>query len=88
MNRIFPDGQPSLLSPLDQISVFKGSLDDIFGQQRWSPRAMRWWMKELEEERDILTEVRKTTPPCSDQFKQGRNRWLRAIRKAKGESWE
>jgi hypothetical protein len=31
MNRIFPDGKPSLLSPLYHISVFKGFLDDIFG---------------------------------------------------------
>jgi hypothetical protein len=88
MNRICPDGTLSLLSPLDQISVFKGFLDDIFGRMRWSPRAKRWWTKELEEERDILAEARRTTPPSSDQFKQARNRWLRAIRKAKRECWE
>jgi hypothetical protein len=41
MNRICPDGKPSLLSPLDQISVFTGFLDDIFGRKRWSPRAKR-----------------------------------------------
>jgi hypothetical protein len=87
MNRICPDGQPSLHSPLDQLSVFKGFLDDIFGRKRWSPRAKRWWPKELEEERDILAEARRT-PPSSDQFKQARNRWLRAIRTAKRECWE
>jgi hypothetical protein len=32
INRICPDGKPSLLSPLDQISVFKGFLDDIVGR--------------------------------------------------------
>jgi hypothetical protein len=74
--------------PLEQISLFKSFLDDIFGQKRWSPRAKRWWTKELEEERDILAEARRTTPPSSDQFKQARNRWLRAIRKAKRECWE
>jgi hypothetical protein len=50
MNRIWADGKPSLLSPLDQISVFKGFPDDIFGRKRWSPRAKRWWTKELEED--------------------------------------
>jgi hypothetical protein len=60
----------------------------FFGQKRWSPRAKRWWTKELEEERDILAEARRTTAPSSDRFKQARNRWLRAIRKAKRECWE
>jgi hypothetical protein len=41
MNRICLDGKPSLLSPLDQISVFKGCLDDNFGPLRRSPRAKR-----------------------------------------------
>jgi hypothetical protein len=52
------------------------------------PKAKRWWTKELEEERDIQAEARRTTPPSSDQLKQARNRWLRAIRKAKRECWE
>jgi hypothetical protein len=47
-----------------------------------------WWTQELEEERDILTEARKTTLPSSDQFKEVRNQWLRAIRKPKRERWE
>jgi hypothetical protein len=59
MNRIFPDGRPSLHSPLDQISVFKGFLDHIFGRKRWSPRAKLWSMKELEEEQDILAKARR-----------------------------
>jgi hypothetical protein len=77
INRICPDGKPSLLSPLDQISVFEGFLDDIFGRKRWSRRAKRWWTTELEDERDILAEARRTIAPSSDQFKQARNRWLR-----------
>jgi hypothetical protein len=75
-------------SPLELIPLFKSFLDDIFGRTRWSPRAKRWWRTEHEEERDILGEARRTTPPSSDQFKQARNRWLRAIRKAKRECWE
>jgi hypothetical protein len=66
----------------------KSWLDDIFGQQRWSPRAKWWWTKELKEDRDILPEVRRTIPPSSDRFKQARNRCLRVIRKAKRECWE
>jgi hypothetical protein len=85
MNRLYPCGESRLLTPLEQISLFKSFLDDIFGQKRWSPRAKRWWTKELEEERDILAEARRTAPPSSDQFKQARNWWLRAIRKAKSE---
>jgi hypothetical protein len=69
MNRICPDGKPSLLSSLAQISVFKGFLDDIFRRKRWSPRAKRWWTKELEEDRDILAEARRTTLLSSIQFK-------------------
>jgi hypothetical protein len=88
MNRLYLGGEPRLLMPLEQISLFKSFLDDIFGQKRWSPRAKRWWTKELEEERDILAEARRTTPPSSDQFKQARNRWLRAIWQAKRECWE
>jgi hypothetical protein len=88
MNRLYLGGEPRLLMPLEQISLFKSYLDDIFGQKRWSPRAKSWWTKELEEERDILAETRRTTPPSSDQFKQATNRWLRAIRKAKRECWE
>jgi hypothetical protein len=72
---------------LMQIELVK-TLNDTFGRKRWSPRAKRWWTKELEEERDILAEARRTTIPSSDQFKQARNRWLRAIRKAKRECWE
>jgi hypothetical protein len=87
-SRLYPNGHSTPRTPLDQISLFKGFLDDIFGQKRWSPRAKRWWTKELEEERDILGEARRTTPPSSDRFKQARNRWLRAIRKAKRECWE
>jgi hypothetical protein len=88
MNRLYLGGEPRLLMPLEQILLFKSFLDDIFGQKRWSPRAKRWWTKELEGERDILAEARRTTPPSSDQFKQARNRWLCAIRKAKRECWE
>jgi hypothetical protein len=43
---------------------------------------------QLEEERDILADARRTTPPSRDQFKQARNRWLRAIRKANRDFWE
>jgi hypothetical protein len=50
MNRLYLGGEPRLLMPLEQISLFKSFLDDIFGQKRWSPRAKRWWTKELEEE--------------------------------------
>jgi hypothetical protein len=74
-------------SPLDLIPLFKSFLDDIFGRKRWSPRAKRWWTKGLEEERDILAEARRTSS-STEQFKQARNRWLRAIRKAKRECWE
>jgi hypothetical protein len=42
----------------------------------------------FDKERDILTEARRTTPPSSDRFKQARNRWVRAIRKAKWECWK
>jgi hypothetical protein len=65
---------------MDQISVFKGFLDDIFGRNGRLPRAKRWWTKELAED---LAEARRTIPAASDQFKQVRNRWLRAIWKAK-----
>jgi hypothetical protein len=88
MNQICADGQPSLLSPLEQISVFKRFLDTIFGRKRWSPRAKRWWIKELEEELDILAEARRTRLPSRDQCNQRRNRWLRAIQKAERECWE
>jgi hypothetical protein len=74
-------------SPLGLIPLFKSFLDDIFGQKRWSPQAKRWWTKELEEERDILAEARRTSS-STEQFKLARNRWLRAIRKAKRECWE
>jgi hypothetical protein len=74
--------------PLEQISLFKSFLYNSFGQKRWSPRAKRWWTKELEEERDILAEARRTTLPSSHQFKQARNMWLRAIGKAKRDCWE
>jgi hypothetical protein len=88
MNRLYLGGESRRLTPLEQISLFKSCLDDIFGQKRWSPRANRWWTKELEEDRDIQAEARRTTPPSSDQLKQARNRWLRVIRKAKRECWE
>jgi hypothetical protein len=73
---------------LDQTPLFKTFLDETFGRKKWSPRANRWWIKEIEEERDILSEARRTTAPGSDQFKQACNRWVRAIRKAKRECWE
>jgi hypothetical protein len=41
MNQLYLDGEPRLLTPLEQISRFKSCLDDIFGQKRWSPRAKR-----------------------------------------------
>jgi hypothetical protein len=86
--RIYSDDHATPLGSVDHISEFRKFLDDTFGCKRWSHRAKRWWTKELEEERDILAEARKTTLPSSDQFKQARNRWLRAIRRAKRECWE
>jgi hypothetical protein len=88
MTPLYLGGEPRPLIPLEQILRFKSILEDIFGQKRWSPRAKQWWTKELGEERDILAEARRTPPPSSDQFKQARNRWLRAILKAKRECWE
>jgi hypothetical protein len=73
-DRIYSDGNSTTLGPNDQISEFKKCLDDIFGRKRWSPRAKRWWTKELEEERYILGEARRKTSPSSDRFKQARNR--------------
>jgi hypothetical protein len=75
-------------SAFELTPLSKTFLDDIFGRKRWSPRAKPWWTTELEEESHILAEARRTTPPSSDQFKQARNRWLRAIRKAKRECSE
>jgi hypothetical protein len=71
------------MPPLVQMEIFKQFLDDVFGRKQW-------WTKELEEERDILAEARRVqaTIAPSDQFKQARNRWLRAIRKAKKECWQ
>jgi hypothetical protein len=45
INRLYLGGEPRLLMPLEQISLFKSFLDDIFGQKRWSPRAKPWWTK-------------------------------------------
>jgi hypothetical protein len=52
-NRLYPDGHSIRWIPLEQSSLFKAFLDDIFGRKRWSSRAKRRWTKELEEERDI-----------------------------------
>jgi hypothetical protein len=88
MNRLYLGGEPRLLMPLEQILLFTSFHDDIFGQERWSPRAKRWCTKELEEERDILGEARRTTLLSRIHFMQVRNRWLRAIRKANRECSE
>jgi hypothetical protein len=69
MNLLYLGREPRLLIPLEQISLFKLFLDDIYGQKRWSPRVIQWWTKDLEEERYILAEARRTTLLSSDQFK-------------------
>jgi hypothetical protein len=74
INKICPDGGSNRVPPFDQIPRFKPFLDENFGRKKWSPRAKRWWTKEIEEERGILSEARRTMVPGSDQFKQARNR--------------
>jgi hypothetical protein len=55
-----------------------GRLEQNAGGQKSLRRNAIFWPKHDEQHH----------PQASDQFKQARNRWLRAIRKAKRECWE
>ena len=76
------------LDPLEYLNGFKALLDDIFGRYKWSPRAKRWWNNELEGERQKLAQARRKSTQNTAEFREARNRWFRAIRKAKRECWE
>jgi hypothetical protein len=69
------------MSEIRRVSEF---LDEVFGRQKWSPHAKRWWTHGLEQMRKELLSIPRQSPA----WKAARTQWFKHGRRTKRECLE